>query len=97
MSAAHLCEVIGNRTLTTPEDRNDDAETNHDLSCCDNEYEKHGRFSTNIVERTRERHKGQVRGVEHQLNTHEHDEDVATDKHTKGANSEEDNGQHDEP
>ena len=69
----------------------DDPEADHDLSRRHHEHEEDQRLPTDVVEHAGERDEGEVGRVEHQLDAHEHDQDVAPHQQADGADGE-DNG-----
>src|SRR5579884_132619 len=93
-SALQEIDVVGRRALAAAEDRNDDRQSDRDLRGCDDQREEDEDLSADVVEHPREGHERQVGGVQHQLDAHEHHEDVAAQQQTDRADGEEQRGEH---
>src|SRR5579863_10058458 len=78
--APHDVEVVGGGVPAAAEDGHHDAEAHDDLGGGHHESEEHERLATDVVEHAGEGHEGEVGGVEHELDAHEHDEHVAPDE-----------------
>ena len=70
-----------------PEDGHDDPEADDDLGRGDDQHEEHDRLAADVVEHAGEGDEGQVDGVEHQLDAHEHHQHVAPDQQADGADA----------
>src|SRR5690606_26810889 len=96
-STPHQRDVVGGRTLTAPHDGHDDPQSDHDLGRGDDEDEEDDRLAADVVEAAGEGDEAEVDGVEHQLDAHEHDQQVAADHQTGRPDREEHGGQHQVP
>src|SRR5437868_6685828 len=81
-------DVIGGGTGAASHEGDDDAEADHHFSGGDDEDEEHDRLSADVIEGFGERGEGEVDGVEHELDAHEHHERVAPDHQPDGADRE---------
>jgi hypothetical protein len=71
-----------------PEDGDDDRQTDHDLGGGHHQHEEHRDLTVDQTQRPPGRHEGEVHGVEHQLDAHEHDEGVAPHQDAEQADGE---------
>src|SRR5581483_10635145 len=86
-------DVVGGGALAPPEDRHDQRQADHDLGRRHHQGEEHEDLPADVVEHTGEGDEGQVHGVEHQFDAHEHDQGVAPDEQADGADAEDDGGE----
>ena len=70
-------DVVGGGAPPAPEDGDDDREADRHLGRRHHEREEHDDLAADVVERAGERHEREVRGVEHELDAHEHHQHVA--------------------
>ena len=63
-------------------------EADDDLGRRHHQDEEHDRLAADVAEHPGEGHEGQVGGVQHQLDAHEHDQHVAPDQQADGADGE---------
>src|SRR5258707_2485385 len=71
------------------ENRHDDGKADHHLGGGDRQHQEDEHPAVHRVQEARKGHEGQVDGVEHQLDGHEHHERVAADQPTKRTDGEE--------
>jgi hypothetical protein len=71
-------------------DQNDDAEPYGSFRRRDNDYEQDKNLALHFAESLAESDKGEIDGVEHELDGHENGDDVAFEDEGDGAESEED-------
>ena len=71
------------------EDGDDDAEAHHHLGRGHHQDEEHQHLPADVVQGAGERDEGEVGGVEHELDAHEHDQHVSAHQHAEGADGEE--------
>src|SRR3984893_18268077 len=64
------------------EDRHDDRQADHDLACGDHHREEGHHLTVELTVHPGERDERQIRGIEHQLDTHEHHDRVAPQQDT---------------
>src|ERR1700731_3994157 len=79
--------------LAMAESRDDDAETDGRFGRRDRHYEKDDHLTVHRSEPAAERDEGKIHGIEHQLDRHEHHENVAADDHARYADGEDDRAQ----
>src|ERR1700729_3668209 len=96
-SALERIQVVGHRGLAAAEVRHHDPQAHHDLGCGHHEHEEHDRLPADVVEHAGEGDEGEVGRVEHQLNAHQHDQDVAPHQEADGTDGEDDGGQAEVP
>src|SRR5208282_5909474 len=78
-SPSHQSQVVGVDGFTIAENRDDDAQANRRFGRRDSHYEEHDHLAVHRTEPAAERDEGEVYRVEHQLDRHEHHENVAAD------------------
>src|ERR1035437_6708562 len=89
-SALHQVEVVSRGVGSAAEDGDHDAQPHHDFGGGHYQHEEHQHLPSDVVEHVGKGHKRQVGGVQHQLHTHEHHQDIATDEEPEGADGEKD-------
>src|SRR5665213_3060941 len=97
ISALHLRELVDRRRRATTKYRDHDAESDGDFSRGDDHHKKDNGLTTDVAERAREGDEGEVDGVQHQFNAHEHDERRAPSQESESADPEEHGGQDEVP
>ena len=80
-----------------PEQRDDNGEPDSDFRCRQRHREEDDDLTVKVVVGFGESDKGDVSSVEHQLNAHEHDDDVALYEHPESAEAEQDRTQRQNP
>src|ERR1700722_1571832 len=96
-SALQHVRVVGCGAWFASKDGDDDAEADDDLRCRNYEDEEDGDLSADVVQLTGEGYEGQVRGVQHQLDTHEHHQDIPPDEQADRADGEDHRGEREIP
>src|SRR5688572_1279467 len=96
-SSLQQVEVVGRGSGAAAEDGHDDPEADDDLGRRHHQDEEHQRLAADVVELSGEGDEGEVHGVEHELDAHEHDEHVAPDQQAHGADGEQARGQGEVP
>src|SRR5580692_7619122 len=97
ISALQLVELIDRGRRSPAKDRDHDAQTDGDLGGRDDHHEEDDGLTTDVVQRPRERDEGEVDGVQHQFDAHEHDERRTPGQESEGADAEEPGGQDEIP
>src|ERR1039457_80656 len=73
-------QIVGGSVPPATEDGQDDRQPDGDLGGGDDEGEEHQHLAGRVVERPREGDEGEIHGVQHQLDAHEHDDDVPAEQ-----------------
>src|SRR5215475_63970 len=92
-SVLQQVRVVHRRGPAGPEDRHQDREADDDLGGGHHHHDERDDLPVQVPVHPRERDEGQVAGVQHQLDAHEHDDGVAPDKHAHPADHEQDHRQ----
>src|SRR3984957_13612192 len=92
-SALEQVGVVDRSRSTGTENRHDDGQPDHHLAGGDDHREERHHLAVEIAVQSGEGHEGEVNRVEHQLDAHEHDDRVAPQQHTGGADGEQQCGQ----
>src|SRR5690242_9174778 len=92
-SVLQQVRVVHRRGPAGPEDRHQDREADDDLGGSHHHHEERDDLPVQVLVHPRERDEGQVAGVQHQLDAHEHDDGVAPYQHAHPADHEQDHGQ----
>src|SRR5665213_3121451 len=82
-------EVVGVGAGPAPKDGHHDPQAHHDLGRRNDQDEEDQDLSADVVKGAGECDEGQVGGVEHQLDAHEHDQHVAADQNAQRTDGEE--------
>src|SRR5882757_473851 len=80
-SVLQQVRVVDRGRASGPEDGHDDGQTHHHFGGSDHHHEERDDLPVEVAVTAGERDEGQVRGIEHQLDAHEHDDRVAPDQH----------------
>src|SRR6476660_2262857 len=92
-SVLQQVRVVHRRGPAGPEDRHQDREADDDLGGGHHHHEERDDLPVQVLVHSRERDEGQVAGVQHQLDAHEHDDGVAPYQHARPADHEQNHGQ----
>src|SRR6478672_13179642 len=87
--------VVDRGRASRAEDGHDDREPDDDLGRCHHHHEEGGDLAVEVAVLLGEGDQREVRGVEHQLDAHEHDDRVAAGEDPDAADREEDPGEDD--
>src|SRR5512132_3740427 len=80
--------IIHIQRLSITKDRNNDPQTDRSFSSSDCHYDEHKKLPGNVLKKTCEGDKREVHSVQHQLDAHEHCNDVSLDDHARDADRE---------
>ena len=89
--------LIHVQRLTIAEDGDNDSQTHRRFRGRYGHNDEHKKLSGDVLKETRKRNEGQIHSIQHQLNAHEHRDDVALDDHTRHADREKDRGERQVP
>src|ERR1700678_1965659 len=80
-SPSHERQVVGVHGFTIAENRDDDAQADRCLGRRDRHHKEHDHLAVHRAEPAAYRDEGEINGVEHKLDRHEHHQNVAADDH----------------
>src|SRR5262245_61979081 len=95
-SPAQQADVVDVGGLPAPEERQDDREAHGRLARRDRDHEQREDVADHRLHLVGEGDEGEVRGVQHQLDGHEHDDDVAAHQDPDAADGEQQRRHHQE-
>src|SRR5689334_14516897 len=95
-SVLQQARVVDRGRAAGAEDGHDDRQPDHDLRGGDHHHEEGGHLTVEVAVDPGEGDQREVRGVQHQLDAHEHHDRVAAGEHPDAADREQDRGQHQE-
>src|SRR5680860_1475812 len=95
-SVLQQTRVVDRGRPTSAEDGHDDRQADHDFRRRHHHHEERRDLTIQVAVHAREGDQRKVRGVQHQLDAHEHDDGVATCQHADTTDSEQDRGEDDE-
>src|SRR6478735_8623724 len=95
-SVLQQARVVDRGRATGAEDGHDDRQPDHDLRGGDHHHEEGGHLAVEVAVDAGEGDQREVRGVQHQLDAHEHHDRVAAGEHADAADREQDRGQNQE-
>src|SRR5947199_5941066 len=93
--SSHGRQLIDLNRLAISENEQDDRKADRRLCSRYRDYEEDHNLTFQILQDARESNKSKIHGIQHQLDAHKNDEQVAPDENTKHSDEEQDQAEHD--
>jgi hypothetical protein len=84
----HQIGIVNVNALFPSEYADDDCQTDRHLGCGYCHYQEYYHLTIQIAPLSGKRHKSQIDRIEHQLNGHEHDQDISPDQYAQNTDDE---------